>query len=457
VTVASAPETTVTRLDPTSVELEIVVTEAELEAARERAYRQLVRNARIPGFRPGKAPRKVFEAAYGSDQIEERAIGDVLPGAYTKVIRDNDLVPVEQPDVELLPREPGEPLRFKATVTVRPQIELKQYKGIEVEGPAISVTDADLDTAMHNLQREAASLVPVERPVKEGDAATIDFKGTIDGVPFEGGTAENQVTEIAEARFIPGFAAGIIGMNAGETKTVEAKFPDDYANQELAGKTAQFEVTVHDVKEPEFPALDDDFAKRFHPEGNIEGLRADVKRRLEENAQAQIRRAVTTDLIDKIMDAHEVALPSVMIDRELQGLEGEARSYVERAGLNWDEYLAKREKTEEELKTQYQAEAERRVKSTLLLEAIAKAESIDATQADIDNEVATMARQYGQPVAAIREMLRPNMANLIDGIVRSKVIDFLLDNAVITAAPPAAEDASETAKETKAPAAQSSE
>jgi len=146
-----------------------------------------------------------------------------------------------------------------------------------------------------------------------------------------------------------------------------------------------------------------------------------------------------------------------MIDRELQGLEGEARSYVERAGLNWDEYLAKQEKTEEELKTQYQAEAERRVKSTLLLEAIAKAENIDATQADIDNEVATMARQYGQPVAAIREMLRPNMANLIDGIVRSKVIDFLLDNAVITAAPPAAEDASETAKETKAPAAQSSE
>ena len=429
---------TVKHLDPTSVELEIEISNEELDAARERAFRQLVRNVKIPGFRPGKAPRKVFEAAYGAGMIEERAIESVLPGAYTKAVQDNDLDPVEQPQVELLPQEAGEPLRLRATVTVRPAIELTQYKGIEVAGPPVAVPESDVEIAMHNLQRESATLVPVERPVQEGDAATLDYVGTIDGVPFEGGSAQNQVTEIAEARFIPGFAAGIIGMKAGETKTVEAHFPDDYQNPELAGKTASFEVTVHDVKQPEFPPLDDEFAKRFNPEGNLEGLRADVKRRLEQNAHNQARQAVTGALMDQILANHDVALPQVMVDREAEGLAGEAKSYVERAGLNWDEYLARQEKTEEQLREQYVEEAKRRVKANLVLSAIARAEKIEASDADIDNEVATMARQYGQPVAAIREMLRPNMGSLIDGIVRSKTIDFLLDNAKITVAQQAA-------------------
>ena len=437
-------KTEVTYLDPTQVEFEITIGDAELEAARERAFRQLVRNVKIPGFRPGKAPRKVFEAAYGSDMIHERAVEALLPVAYTRTIRENNLHPVDQPQVELLPQEEGEPLRFRASVAVRPKIDLKPYKGLTLEGPPTKVPESEVDKALAAIQRDNATLIPVDRPVQEGDTATLDYSGSIDGVPFEGGQAENQPTEIIAERFIPGFIAGIIGMKAGESKTVEAKFPDDYSNADLAGKTAHFEVTVHDVKEAEVPPLDDEFAKRFNPQGDLAGLRADVRRRIEFQVMSQARRDVTGQMMDHLMAIHEIPLPQVMVDRETEGLANEAKQYVERAGLNWDEYLAKQEKSEADLQAQYKAEAERRVKSTLLLEAIAEAEKIEATDKDIDNEIATMARQYGQPTAAIREMLRPNMAGLIDGVVRSKTLDFLLDNAQIV-----------EAKETNAPAAQS--
>ncbi len=408
--------TSVKHLDPTQVELEISISPEELDAARERAFRQLVRNVKIPGFRPGKAPRKVFEAAYGSEIIHERAVENVLPEAYTKAVRENDLSPVDQPQVELLPQEEGEPLRLRATVTVRPQIELKEYKGIAVTVPPTDVPPGEVDRTLENLRREAATLVPVDRPVEIGDTATLDYLGSIDGVPFEGGQATNQPTEMVEERFIPGFVSGIVGMKAGEQRNVEAHFPEDYSNKDLAGKTAVFDVTVHDVKLAELPELDDEFAKRFNPQGNLEGLKADIARRLGENIKE---------------------LPPVMVERETEGLTNEAKSYVERAGLEWSEYLAKQEKTEAEIAEGYRAEAERRVKSTLLLEAIARAEKIEASDADIENEIATMARQYGQPRAAIIEMLRPNMGGLIDGIVRSKTLDFLVDNAVITEAAPA--------------------
>ena len=453
-TAAANGKALVKHLDPTQVELEISISAEELDAAQERAFRQLVRNVRIPGFRPGKAPRRIFEAAYGAELIHERAVESILPVAYNKALRENDLEPVEQPQFQLLPQEDGEPLRLLATVSIRPAIELKTYKGITVEGPPTTVPEDQVEKALQGLQREHATLIPVERPVKEGDAATLDYAGSIDGTPFEGGTAENQLTEIVEERFIPGFAAGIIGMSAGETKTVEAKFPDDYSNQELAGKTALFEVTVHDVKEPELPPLDDDFAKRFNPEGNLPGLRADIRRRLEYTVMGQVRRDVTGSLMDQILAAHEVPLPQVMVEREQAGLANEAKTYVERAGVSWEEYLAKQEKTEGELTESYRQEAERRVKATLLLEAIAKAEHIEATDKDIENEIATMARQYGQPASAVREMLKPNMGGLIDGVVRSKTVDFLLDNAHIVEAQAPAQTAGDE-KETNAPAAQS--
>ena len=431
---------TVKHLDPTQVELEIEIADDDLQRARDRAFRELVRNVRMPGFRPGKAPRKLFEAQYGTAQIEERAMNAVVPDVYSRALQENNLDPVDQPQMELLPEEEGQPVRVRATVSIRPQIELGTYKGIALEGEPILITDERVEDALQELRKDAGTLVPVERPVELGDVPTIDYEGKIDGVPFEGGKAEGQATEISESRFIPGFATGIVGMAAGETKDVEAHFPDDYGNAELAGKTAIFTIAVHENKVSELPPLDDELAKRFGgPEATLGTLRDDLRNRLEASARQHQRRDQTGALMTKLMESHEFALPAVLVDREAENLRNEAKGYIERAGMTWDDYLQKQDKTEEALATEYRTEAERRVKSSLLIEAIAKAENISATNADVEAEVQQMSQQYRQPREAILEMLRSNFNALIDGIVRTKTIEFLLENARIGDAAAAAE------------------
>ena len=438
--------TTLKRLDPTQVELEISITAAEFAAAQERAFRSLVKTSRIPGFRPGKAPRRVFEAAYGSAMIAERAMDDIVPAAYSEALKEHDLEPIERPKMEFLPEEPEHPLRVKATVSVRPAIELKEYKGVALTSPATSVPESEIERSLEALRSESATLIPVDRSVALGDVATIDYEGTIDGVPFEGGAATNQPTEILEERFIPGFAAGIAGMKAGETKDVEARFPADYSNADLAGKTAVFHVTVHDVKERELPALDDAFAQRFREGATVADLRADIRARLEANAKSRARRLMSAPLMETLLATHDIPAPLILVEREAASLLEEARGYARQAEVQWEDYLSGQGTTEEELTAQYRSEAERRVRSTLLLEAIAKVEGIEATNADLDNELSIMSRQYGQSKEAIFEMLRPNLGTLADGILRSKTIEFLLESASVT----------ETASETSQAAAESS-
>jgi trigger factor len=430
---------TVKRLDPTQVELEIAIEQSELDAARDRAFRQLVKNVRIPGFRPGKAPRKIFEAQYGTAGIEERAMDAVVPDAYSKALQENDLEPVDRPQMELLPEEEGQPLRVRATVSVRPQIKLAEYKGIALEGGSTAVTDAEVEAALAGLRKDAGTLVPADRPVALGDTPTIDYTGKIDGVAFEGGTAENQPTEIDAERFIPGFADGIVGMTADETREVEAHFPPDYQNAELAGKTAIFTVKVHENKIAELPEIDDAFAQRIGTEESTVGtLRDDLRGRIEAHKRMNQRRELTGVLMDKLLAANEVALPAVLVDRETESLAKEAKGYVEQAGVEWSTYLENQGKTEETLLAEYRTEAEKRVKTSLLIEAIAKAENIVATEGDVEAEIAQLSRQYRQPREAILELLRPNFNALIDGVVRTKTVEYLLDHATITEAAPEA-------------------
>jgi trigger factor len=437
---------TVKHIDPTQVELEIAIEQSELVAARERAFRQLVKNVRIPGFRPGKAPRKIFEAQYGTAGIEERAMDAVVPDAYSKALQDNDLEPVDRPQMELLPEEEGQPLRVRATVSVRPQIELADYKGIALSGSSTAVGASDVEDALAGLRKDAGTLVPVDRPVALGDTPTLDYLGKIDGVAFEGGTADSQPTEIDAARFIPGFADGIVGMTAGETRDVEAQFPADYQNAELAGKTAIFTVKVHENKTTELPEIDDAFAVRIIGEGGtVATLRDDLRSRIETHRRSNVRRELAGDLMEKLLEANDFPLPAVLVDREVEALAKEARGYVEQAGVEWDAYLKDRGKTEEELHAEYRSEAEKRVKTSLLIEAIAKAEKIFATEADVEAEIASLARQYRQPREAILEMLRPNIQALVDGVVRTKTVEFLLDQATISETlPPEATSAPQT-------------
>jgi trigger factor len=422
---------TLTRLAPTQVELEIPITQEELEAAQERAFRRLAKNVKLPGFRAGKVPRKVFEQTYGAETIASEALEDVVPEVYARAVREHELSPVDRPKMELLPAEEGKPSRLKATVAVRPAIDLHDYKGIEVERDTPAIDDDDVERSIAALAKERATLVPVERPAQLGDVVTLDYEGKIDGVAFEGGSAKGQMTELDENRFIPGFASGIAGMSAGETKDVEAVFPSDYPKEDLAGKTAIFTVTVNDVKALELPALDDEFAKTISENETLEALRADVRKRLEVIAQSRARRAVGNAVMEKLVDAHEFPLPEVLVEREVDNMVNDLAAQVGQSGSTLDDYLQEQGKTIDELRESFHADAEQRVKGTLVIEEVARAEGINATPADVAEELAALSRQYGQPVDRIRKALGNNVISLMEGIVRNKTLEFLVDNAKV--------------------------
>ena len=423
---------TLTRLAPTQVELEIPITSEELAAAEERAFRRLSKNVKLPGFRAGKVPRKVFEQTYGASSISSEALEDVVPEVYARAVREHDLLPVDRPKMELLPAEEGKPSRLKATVDVRPAIDLGAYKGIEIEREPLVIGDEDVERSIEALAKERSTLVPVERPAQLGDVVTMDFEGTIDGVAFEGGTAKGQMAELDENRFIPGFASGIAGLGAGESKDVEAVFPSDYGNTELAGKTAMFHVSVHDVKALETPAIDDAFAQAISGSESLEALQADVRKRLEAIAESRARRSTGNTVMEKLVEAHDFPLPDVMVEREIDNMINDAASQVAQDGGSFDDYLQEQGKTPESLREEFRADAQLRVKGTLLIEEIARKEGINATPADIAEELAALSRQYGQPVERIRKALGNNVVSLMDGIVRNKTLEFLVDNAAVT-------------------------
>ena len=406
-----------------------------MKQAEERAFRRLVKQAKLPGFRPGKVPRKIFEQTYGSHTITNEAMEDVVPSVYAKAVREHDLEPVDRPKMELLPEEDGQPTRVKAVVDVRPEISLGEYKGLAVSRPAVEVKDEDVTRTLESLARDRGTLVPVDRPAQLGDVVTMDYEGRIDGVAFEGGTAQGQQTELDDSRFIPGFATGIAGMNAGETKDVEAKFPDQYQQEDLAGKTAIFTVTLHEVKQLEVPPIDDEFAKNASQHENLDAFKSDVRDRLQKVAEQRRKRDVGNDLVEQLVTAHDFPLPDVMIERETDNMLQDASGMATRMGMTFEQYLEAAGKSEEELRTEFAPEAAKRVKGTLILEAIAKAENISATPADLQEELKGLAQQYGQPVERIRAALGNNVLSLMDGIVRTKTVDFLIENAKDTATP----------------------
>ena len=427
-------------LDPTQVELEISITPEEYTAAQDAAFRKLVRNAKIPGFRPGKVPRKIFENAYGQEGIIERALDDLLNTKYPAALEEHGIDPLARPSVEVVPAEDeGQPPRFKAVVPVRPDFEPKDYTGIEITDAPETATDQLVEETLEQMRREAATLIPVDRPAQLGDTVTMDYEGKVDGVAFEGGTATGQETELREDRFIPGFVDGIVGMIAGQTKEVPVTFPDPYSNADLAGKAAVFTITVHEVKEPELPELDDELAKRVSREETLDGLRAEVKRRLDETVKGKARGHFQGQILDKLLAANDFPLPDVLVDREMETLLGELHQHVTRANIPWDDYLAQIGKTAESLREDGRAEAERRVKTTLLVEAIAKKEGIVATQEDVEHELSALAARYGLPREKIIDAIKSNVAGLIDGIVRTKTLDRLIEQA--RRIPPSAEPA----------------
>jgi trigger factor len=425
----------VRKLAPTEVELDIEVSPADFAEAQERAYRKLMTRYKLPGFRAGKVPRKIFEQHVGKDSIDSQALEDLVPEVYAKALKEHQLEPVDRPHIDLDRSDEQLGLRIKAKVAVRPEIALADYHNIPVSRTVVAVTDEEVDHSIDALRKRAALLEPVEdRGVIDGDTVTMDYTGRINGELFEGGSAENHTTEVSGDRFVPGFAEQLHGAKPGEHRQVKVSFPADYRAQELAGKEAIFDVAIHEVKRTVLPELDDEFVKQVSDHQTVAALRDDVRRRLEAVARARSNEDLQRQVLDAIVIQNDVPLPDVLIEREIDNLVSDAKSYMQRIGRSWEEYLTAKNVDESGLRLEYRTEAERRVKTSLLLEEIAKREKIEATTSDVERELDAMAQAYGQTRETVMEFLRKTggFGPIIDTVGRRKTLDLLVEQANVT-------------------------
>ncbi|HET9342145.1 MAG TPA: trigger factor [Candidatus Eremiobacteraceae bacterium] len=428
---------TVRKLAPTEVELDIEVSAPDFEAARERAFRKLVKQYRLPGFRQGHVPRPIFERHVGTEAIDHQAVEDVVPDAYSRALKEHNLDPVDRPHIDLERLDDGKSLRIKAKVSVRPDITLADYRGLALESHPVSVTEEEVERSLQALRKRAAELEPVgERGIEAGDVVTMDYVGTIDGEPFEGGSATDHTTEVNSEKFVPGFAEQLYGAKPGDKRTLKVTFPPHYHVETLAGKEATFDVTIHDVRQPVLPNLDEAFVKKVSEHESVDALRADIRKRLEAVGDAQAREAVQKQLITELLARHDFPLPAVLVDREVESLLADAKNYMQSIGRSWGEYLAAKGVDEQGLTAEYRTEAERRVKTALVLEEIARAEGIDVTTKDLESELDHLARSYGRSRDAMIDVVRRNtgFGPLIDSVRKQKTIEFLLTQADIRTA-----------------------
>jgi len=360
-----------------------------------------------------------------------------VPDAYSKALKEHNLDPVDRPHIDLERLDDGKSLRIKAKVSVRPDITLADYRGLALERRPVSVTEEEVERSLQALRKRAAELEPVgERGIEAGDVVTMDYVGTIEGEPFEGGSATDHTTEINSEKFVPGFAEQLYGAKPGDKRTLKVTFPPHYHAETLAGKEATFDVTIHDVRQPVLPALDEAFVKKVSEHGSIDALRGDIRKRLEAVGDAQAREAVQKQLITELLSRHDFPLPAVLVDREVDGLLADAKNYMQSIGRSWGEYLAAKGVDEQGLTAEYRTEAERRVKTALVLEEIARAEGIDVTTKDLESELDHLARSYGRSRDAMIDVVRRNtgFGPLIDSVRKQKTIEFLLTQADIRTA-----------------------
>jgi trigger factor len=397
-----------------------------------KSYLKNVKKFNIAGFRKGKAPRKIIERHYGEAVFYEDAINIVCPDAYDEAVKEHNLDPVDRPDIDIVEIESGKGLIFKATVTVKPEVVLGQYKGIEAEKKEYNVTDEDVNKEIEKMREKNARLVEVsDRPVKNGDITIIDFKGFIDDNQFEGGTAENHNLEIGTGQFIPGFEEQLVGAELGKEVDVNVQFPEDYRNEEIAGKPALFKVTVKEIKEKQLVNLDDEFAKDVSEFDTLEELKADIRKKREEESNRLEKQQYEDDVINNVVDNATVDIPEVMVDAQVNIMLRDFDYQLRYQGLNLEAYLKYMNMDIDKLKESYRSVAQGRVKSQLVLEKIAEVEGVAATEEDMNAEIEKTAKHYKQDLEKFKETLKEDEVSYIkDGIIVQKTIDFVVENSI---------------------------
>ena len=448
---------TMEKLEGSKVKLTIEVSAEQFEAATQKAYQKAGKWFNVPGFRKGKAPRKVIENMYGPLAFFDDAFDIVYPEAYQAAIAEQGVEPVDRPDVSIETLPEGEtPLVFSLVVAVKPEVELGAYKGIEVEKRAYNVTDDEVDAAIAQLQEGVARMVDVDRPVENGDTVNLDYSGSVDGVKFDGGTAQGQTLTIGSGQFIPGFEEQMVGMAVGEEKDIEVTFPEEYHAENLAGKKAVFAVKVNGIQVKELPTLDDEFAKDVSEYDTLEALRDAKRQELLEQAEKNAKIQKENDVVRKAVENATVEVPDAMVERQIDSFLQDMGYRLQMQGISLEDYLKYTNTEISALRDQYRADAALRVKSQLVLEAISKAEAIEATPEEIGDKVAEYAKQFGNMTVEDFEknLQADDRQYFADQVVVEKTLALLVENAKEVAPKKKATRKKKAAAEAEAPAEQ---
>ena len=430
------------------LKLTFTVEAEKFDEGMKTVYKKTAKYFSIPGFRKGKAPMSIIERTYGSSIFYEDTFNEIVPEIYEKELKENNIEAVSRPEIEITQMEKGKDLIFTAVVQTKPEVKLGKYKGVEVEKIDTSVVAADVKKEFDRMAEKNARMVSVDnRAVKNKDIAVIDFEGFVNGVPFEGGKAENHELEIGSKTFIPGFEDQVIGMKIDEEKDINVKFPEEYFSKELAGKDATFKVKLHEIKVKELPAIDDEFAKDVSEFDTLKDLKASIKEKLVEDKKNQAKYQLEDAVIKEVAKNTEIDIPSGMIETELDNILKDIDGRLAYQGLNLAQYLKLINKSEDDMRKEYEAQASESVKTRLVLEAIVKAEKIEATDAEIEEKIKEMAKNYGKKEEELleNENLKEYLKN---NITTEKAIQFIVDNAKIKAAKKA-EKTEKTAKTEK--------
>ncbi|MBD5501258.1 MAG: trigger factor [Lachnospiraceae bacterium] len=421
----------VEKLEKNMAKLTIEVTAEELEGALEEAYQKNKSKMSIPGFRKGKVPRHMIEKMYGKEIFYEDAANALIPNAYEKALEECEEDIVSSPSIDVVQIEAGKPFIFTAEVALKPEVKLGKYKGVKVDKVETAVTDEEVD-AQINKEREnnARNIEVTDRPVKDGDITTLDFEGFVDGVAFEGGKGENYPLTIGSGAFIPGFEEQLIGAEIDKEVEVNVTFPEDYQAEELKGKAAVFKCTVKGIKEKELPELDDEFASEVSEFETLAEYKADVKGKLEERKVKEARDAKEAAVIDAIVNDSEMEIPEAMLETQQKQMVDEFAQRLQMQGLSMEQYFQFTGATYDKMIEQVKPQAEKRIKSRLVLEAIVQAEKIAATDEDYEEELKVMAESYQMEVEKIKELLPEKSAEQIkEDLAVRKAAEFVVENA----------------------------
>lgn len=413
------------------VKLEFTVEAQKFEEAIQDVYKKNAKYFNIPGFRKGKAPFKMVEKAYGIQIFYEDAFNEIAGEAYVKGLEDNKIEAVSKPEIDIKQIEAGKDLIFTAVVQTKPEVTLGAYKGIELKKVEYNVTDKDVEHELEHIAEHNARLVAVEdRPVEKGDTVVIDFEGFVDGKAFEGGKAENHELEIGSGKFIPGFEDQIVGMKIDEDRDIKVTFPEEYPAKELEGKEATFKIKLHEIKKKELPEINDEFAKDASEFDTLEDWKKSIREKQEKANESKAKFEMEDAAIETVCKNAKVDIPSGMIETQLDNMEKDISSRLNYQGMNLDQYLQMIGKTKKKFRDENKEQAEKQVKTSLVLEAIMKDAKVEVTEEEIDAKIKEMAEMYGQKEEEVKQ--NPELRKYVEESLKSeKTIHYIVDNAKI--------------------------